>query len=295
MGTPHHNSDALVLPLRVPRRLAEPGLVGLRPTGNGRPRPHTPELERANEELRQANRELEEFAFVASHDLREPLRMVNIYSELLIQQFGGADNPQALHVAQHIQNGVARMEQLIQGVLQYSQVTHEHQDYAVSSVPSQKPLEHALEIFQDRLNTVGAKVDIGEMYTVAADEMQLSLVFQNLISNSLKYAHPDRPLQLRIYAENDGDFCITYFADNGIGFDPEFGERIFGLFKRLHGRDVPGTGLGLAICRRIVERYGGEIYACGRPQEGATFVFSLKGSGHRGPRVANSTGRGQSG
>ena len=252
------------------------------------------ELERANEKLRRANRELEEFAYVASHDLREPLRMVNIYSELLVQQCSEPGDLQSQHFARHIRDGVTRMEQLIQGVLQYSQVIHEGREYDVSPVPLSQPLAQALDIFSDRLGAAGARVEIGELPTVVADEMQLSLLFQNLISNSLKYAHPKRQLSLRICGRDQGETCTTYFADNGIGFEPQFGERIFGLFKRLHGRDVPGTGLGLAICRRIVERYGGEIHARGKPQQGATFFFRLKGINHHGSGLANFTSGGQS-
>lgn len=252
------------------------------------------ELELANEKLRRANRELEEFAFVASHDLREPLRMVNIFSELLIQHCAQPHDEEASHFARQIQDGVARMELLIQGVLQYSQVVHKGGECAVYPVPLRKPLERALELFRDRLNAAGARVDIGELPTVAANELQLELVFQNLISNSLKYAHPDRKPHLLIYAQSKKGFSTIYFSDNGSGFEPEFGERIFGLFQRLHGREKPGTGLGLAICRKIIERYGGQIHANGKPQQGATFVITLKGLSHHGVSLANSIGRGQS-
>jgi light-regulated signal transduction histidine kinase (bacteriophytochrome) len=276
---------------RYDRESASPRKVAIR-NGSSATRHYARELELANEKLRCANRELEEFAYVASHDLREPLRMINIYSELLTQQCADRTSPQTEHFARHIHDGVARMEQLIQGVLQYSQVIHEGREYAVAPVPLGQPLAQALDIFGDRLNAAGARVEIGELSTVAADEMQLSLLFQNLISNSLKYAHPKRQLSLRICGRDHGKTCTTYFADNGIGFEPQFGERIFGLFKRLHGRDVPGTGLGLAICRRIVERYGGEIHARGKPQHGATFFFTLKGLNHHGSSLANLTGGG---
>jgi light-regulated signal transduction histidine kinase (bacteriophytochrome) len=239
------------------------------------------ELERANEELRRVNRELEEFAYIASHDLREPLRMINIYTQLLIRRYEHAFDEEAGHFAQHIQYSVSRMEQLIQDVLQYSQVIHEGSECAVAPVALRSSLEQALAVFQDRLDAAGAQLEIGELPVVAAEETQLALVFQNLLSNALKYADPARILRIRIWAERDGESWTIRFSDNGIGFEPEFAERIFGLFKRLHGRSVPGTGLGLAICRRIVERYDGEIWAEGKVHDGATFVFKLKGWDHR--------------
>jgi signal transduction histidine kinase len=123
----------------------------------------------------------------------------------------------------------------------------------------------------------------------------LSLVFQNLLSNSLKYAHPERKLRIRIWSTESAKFQRIHFADNGIGFEPEFSERIFGLFKRLHGREVPGTGLGLAICRRIIEAQGGQIRAEGVAKRGATFIFSLKGTDDHGAGYADIAGRGQPG
>jgi light-regulated signal transduction histidine kinase (bacteriophytochrome) len=250
-------------------------------------------LERANEELKRANRELEEFAYVASHDLREPLRMVNIYTELLIEQCGQSSE-QARQFAKHIQYSVARMERLIQDVLHYSQTVHEGLEDTVAPVPLRRSLEHALAVFRDRLDTAAAEIEIGQLPVVLADEMQIALVFQNLLSNSIKYADPERKLRIRIWAEPRGGEWTIHLADNGIGFEPQFGERIFGLFKRLHGRDVPGTGLGLAICRRIIERHGGQIRADGMVQQGATFTFTLKGSSHHGAGVADPAGRGQS-
>ena len=255
---------------------------------------HASELARASEELRQANHELEEFAYVTGHDLREPLRMINIYTELLIQECGPTASERARQFSNHIQNGVVRMEQVIEDVLQYSQVIHQQREIPVAPISLRRSLDHALAVFRDRLDAVQADIQIGELPVVLAEEMQIALVFQNLLSNSLKYAHPERKLQLRVWAVPSGNFWTIYFSDNGIGFEPEFAERIFGLFKRLHGRDVPGTGLGLAICRRIIERYGGNIRAEARPQQGATFIFSLKGSDDHEPGLSNSFGGGQS-
>ena len=150
-------------------------------------------------------------------------------------------------------------------------------------------------MLRDQLESAGGILEIGELPVVLAEESQLALVFQNLLSNSLKYAHSGRAPRIRIWAELQGEWWSVYFADNGIGFEPEFAERIFGLFKRLHGREIPGTGLGLAICRRIIERYGGEIWARENGTEGATFIFTLKGSQCHGSKPAYPAGGGQPG
>ena len=279
-------SRAEAVPIRP--KAGRPSEARIQPLGNDSHRRRA--LEIAHEDLRRANRQLEEFAYIASHDLREPLRMVNIYSELLIEECG-PESAQARQFAQHIRGNVARMEGLIQDVLQYSQVIHDAREEEGVPLPLRRSVEHALAVFRDRLDSAGARLEIGDLPVVTADEMKMALVFQNLLSNSLKYAHPERKLHIRIWAARKGDFWITHFADNGIGFEPQFGERIFGLFKRLHGHEVPGTGLGLAICRRIIEHYGGSIRAESEPQAGATFLITLKGSDHCG---ADSSCRGQS-
>src|SRR5579883_392855 len=255
---------------------------------------HAWALERANESLRRAIRELEEFAYVASHDFREPLRMINIYSELLIQECGEAVSERAREFAGHILSSVARMEQLIADVLQYSQTIHEEPNCEAGPVPLSRALDQAVAVFRDRLDAAGAEVEASELPVVLADEVQMGIVFQNLISNALKYADPDRALRIGVWPERRNDVWTIYFADNGIGLEPQFAERIFGLFKRLHGRDVPGTGLGLAICRRIVERHGGSIRAEGKPGSGATFVLSLKAWSHHESGFADIASRGQS-
>lgn len=244
------------------------------------------------EELRRANRELEEFAFVASHDLREPLRMVNIYTQLLIEACGPAANDLARQFAHHIESNVSRMEQLIQDLLEYSHVRHEEHERALAPIPLARCWEQALSMFRDGLDAAGAKIETADLPLVLADETQIGQIFQNLLSNSLKYAHPERRLRIRVWAHRDAGWWNIHFADNGIGFEPQFCERIFGLFKRLHGREVPGTGLGLAISRRIVEQHGGTMRAQGRPQRGATFIFTLRGLNDDGTGAAHPAGRG---
>lgn len=223
--------------------------------------------------LRRANRELEEFAYVASHDLQEPLRMVNIYTQLIVRHLGSGDG-KLNEFADVVRQGVTRMEALIQDLLTFSRTVHTEQsprgpaDLAVA-------LSEALSVLKNRIEESGATVTAEALPKVCADTGQLAHVFQNLLSNALKYRKPDVPPNVRICVEQAGEECIVSVQDNGIGFEQQYAMRIFGLFKRLHKEEYPGTGLGLAICQRIVERYGGRMWAEGRPDQGATFYFAL--------------------
>ena len=231
------------------------------------------ELRKSNEELKRVNRELEEFAFVASHDLQEPLRMVNIYTQLILKVLGPQGGPLDQYAA-FVQQGVTRMEALIRDLLSFSR-TVQADELPVGSADLSVSLSQALSVLKTRIQENGAIIRIGFLPTVRGDEAQLVHVFQNLLSNALKYRKSDVAPDIQISAKMDGRHWIISVADNGIGFEPQYAERIFGLFKRLHKDDYPGTGLGLAICKRIVERYGGRIWADARPGDGATFHFSL--------------------
>jgi light-regulated signal transduction histidine kinase (bacteriophytochrome) len=147
-------------------------------------------------------------------------------------------------------------------------------------------LTEALSVLDNRIRQSGASITVQSLPTVVGDTAQLAHVFQNLLSNALKYAKSGTPPQIDICAAADGDHWIVSVQDNGIGFEPQYAERIFGLFKRLHKDEYEGTGLGLAICRRIVERYGGRMWAEGRPHEGATFFFALPEPGRAMGRQA---------
>jgi light-regulated signal transduction histidine kinase (bacteriophytochrome) len=231
------------------------------------------EMQRRNEELTKANRELEEFAYVSSHDLKEPLRMVNIYTQLLLRDFA-REEKKAQQYAAFINEGVNRMEKLLHDLLTYSRTLYAEGESAAAADLS-KSLVQALETLNGRIEECTAQIDCGELPRVIGDESQLAQVFQNLVSNALKYRRSDVPPKITISAELKGSEWIIAISDNGIGFDPKYAERIFGLFKRLHKDEYPGTGLGLTICQRIVERYGGRIWAEGRPGAGATFYFTL--------------------
>jgi PAS domain S-box-containing protein len=229
------------------------------------------------EELRRMNRELEEFAYVASHDLQEPLRMVNIYTQLILRN-PGRPKEELEQYSVFVQEGVKRMETLIHDLLTFSRSVHT-EDLPVGAADLNTALAEASSVLKARIQDAGGKVRSSALPTVRGDTAQMAHVFQNVLSNALKYRKKDVPPEIVVSARQDGDQWIISIQDNGIGFESRYAERIFGLFKRLHKEEYPGTGLGLAICRRIVERYGGRIWAEGQLGEGATFYFSL-------PRVA---------
>jgi signal transduction histidine kinase len=231
------------------------------------------ELKLANLDLTRVNRELEEFAYVASHDLKEPLRMINIYTQLILRQVG--DGPELSHYADFVRQGVNRMESLIGDLLTFSRTVHtERATNEVAALSAS--LDQAVAVLRNRIDENSAVITAKPLPVVRADARQLALVFQNLIANSIKYRKPVEPPEIDIDAEEiDGQWVIAV-RDNGIGFEQQYAERIFGLFKRLHKDEYPGTGLGLSICQRIVERYGGRMWARGKSGEGATFYFTLQ-------------------
>jgi PAS domain S-box-containing protein len=228
----------------------------------------------ARQEVERVNRELEEFAYVASHDLQEPLRMVNIYTQLLVRDFCSKD-PKAEKYAGIVRQGVARMERLIRDLLTYSRSV-QNDELPVGKADLAAALTEAMSVLKHRIEENGAVITAeGPLPVMRGDTAQIAHVFQNLLSNSLKYRKKEVPPQVYISAKLNGDSCIVCIQDNGIGFEQQYAQRIFGLFKRLHKEEYPGTGLGLAICQRVVERYGGRMWAEGTPSEGAKFYFSL--------------------
>jgi PAS domain S-box-containing protein len=231
------------------------------------------ELKRSNEELTRVNRELEEFAYVASHDMQEPLRMVNIYTQLILDDLE-AGPPALGEYAGFVKQGVSRMEGLIHDLLTFSRAVHADQS-PLGTADLSVALREAMSVLQSRIEESGATIVAGVLPKVRGDAMQMAHVFQNLISNALKYRKRGCPAEVHVSAAEDGSDWIVSVRDNGIGFEPQYAERIFGLFKRLYKEEYPGTGIGLAICKRIVERYGGRIWAEGKPGEGATFFFAL--------------------
>lgn len=228
---------------------------------------------KTEEELRRVNRELEEFAYVASHDLQEPLRMVNIYTQLILKKVGAQD-PELMQFERFVRQGVKRMETLIHDLLTFSRAVHAD-EVPVGTADLQAALAEAESVLAARIKDSGAWITSPALPTVRGDTSQLSHVFQNLLSNALKYRKKDLAPKIDVSCARETGRWVIAVQDNGIGFEQRYAERIFGLFKRLHQDEVSGTGLGLAICQRIIERYGGKIWAVGRPGDGATFYFSL--------------------
>jgi light-regulated signal transduction histidine kinase (bacteriophytochrome) len=211
---------------------------------------------------------------VASHDLQEPLRMVNIFTDMLVSRHL-PDNAEAQTYADYVLQGVSRMEKLIRDLLSYSRTIHSD-GLPLGNADLNAALEQATSTMQQRLAESGARLIVSELPQVQGDTGQLALVFQNLLSNALKYRRRDVEPEIRISAKKDGEFWVIAVEDNGIGFRQQYSVRIFGLFKRLHKDEYPGTGLGLAICQRVVERFGGRIWAEGREGEGSTFYTALR-------------------
>ncbi len=233
------------------------------------------ELRRKSDALALSNADLQQFAYVASHDLQEPLRSVVSYLQLLERRYRGHIDAEADEFIGFAVDGAKRMGTLIQDLLQYSRVDAQGQGLAV--VDCGKVLRSALADLHQLLETVGARVEVGELPRVLGDEPQLVSVFENLIGNAIKYRHHDRPPVIRIHAEpgEQGQWLFTV-RDNGIGIAPEYRERIFKIFQRLHAQsDYPGTGIGLALVRRIITRHGGAIWVEPHEGEGSTFRFTL--------------------
>jgi signal transduction histidine kinase len=226
-------------------------------------------------ELERSNAALEEFASVASHDLQEPLRKILSFGERLETSAGPLLQGEARSYLDRMLGATARMRTLIGDLLTYSQVTARNEPFVPTDLAGT-----AREVVADLemvIADAAGQVDVGELPVIDANPIQMRQLFQNLVANALKYRHTDRPPVVRITSSSpDAAHRTIAVADNGIGFNPEYTERIFKMFERLHARArYDGSGIGLAICRRIAERHGGTITATGRPGEGATFTITL--------------------
>ena len=228
-------------------------------------------------ELKRSNADLEQFAYVASHDLQEPLRMVSGFTGLLKRRYGGKLDADADEYIEFAVSGANRMQSLINDLLSYSRVGRE--EVAAKAVDTQAALDQALANLQTAIEDRSAMVSCGRLPTVWANHGMLVRLFQNLISNALKFCKAERPI-VRIQAEARGGDWVFSVADNGIGIDPQYKDRIFLIFQRLHKQsEYPGTGIGLAVCKRIVERNGGRIWLESEPGRGTTFFFTLPATG----------------
>lgn len=258
------------------------------------------QLQRYASKLECSNRELEEFAYVASHDLQEPLRKVQAFSERLENKYGGALGDQGRDYLGRMKNAATRMQTLINGLLTYSRITTRAQPFVPVNLTQM--VHEVISDLEIRIEQVHGQVEAGDLPTIEADPTQMRQLLQNLLGNALKFYREDEAPIVKIYAQplNDktqpvirkssGDGRSSnnikfIVEDNGIGFDEKYLDSIFQVFKRLHGRDkYEGSGVGLATCRKIVERHGGSITAKSAPGQGAAFIITLpvKQSGGEG-------------
>ncbi len=231
-------------------------------------------LARTIEALKRSNAELERFAYVASHDLQEPLRMVGSFVQLLAQRYRDKLDADANKFINIAVDSAARMQTLINDLLRFSRVATRGQPF--ENVDSKNVLVQVLKDLSVSIQESNAKISIGTLPTVHADPVQLGQVFQNLISNAIKFRRSEIP-EIQVDAHRDKEEWIFSVKDNGIGIDPKYFDKIFIIFRRLHSREkYPGTGIGLATCKKIVERHGGRIWVESEPGKGSTFYFSLE-------------------
>ncbi|MEM5787515.1 MAG: ATP-binding protein [Syntrophobacteraceae bacterium] len=240
----------------------------------------TAELRRAYSELEQhaaqlaaVNEDLRQFAFVASHDLQEPLRKIQTFGDILIKRHAaGLDKTGTEHLGR-IVNSASRMRQLLDDLLKYCRVTTSSEPLKLLDLG--KIANEAADFFANRIKAAGGAITITELPVIEADEIQMLQLFQNLIGNACKFRSSKRPY-IRIYSELQADTVRILVEDNGIGFEEKYRDRIFGPFQRLHDRgEYQGTGMGLAICKKIVERHGGTITVRSRPGHGTRFIITL--------------------
>ncbi|HEX2641076.1 MAG TPA: ATP-binding protein, partial [Pyrinomonadaceae bacterium] len=237
--------------------------------------------------LEQSNRELQEFAYVASHDLQEPLRKVQAFGDRLEKKCAAQLTDEGRDYVNRMKNAAGRMQNLINDLLTFSRVATKTQPFQPVSLKT--ITEEVVSDLEVRIEQTGGRVEIGDLPTLHADPLQMRQLLQNLIGNALKFHRADTPPIVKVFAETVAEnadelravsggeqICRLVIEDNGIGFDEKYLDRIFTVFQRLHGRmEYEGSGIGLAVCRKIVERHGGQITAKSREGAGATFFIDL--------------------
>ena len=236
-------------------------------------------LKQNTEALARSNQELEQFAYVASHDLQEPLRMVTSYVQLLARRYQNRLDSDAEEFINFAVDGATRMHTLINGLLAYSRVGTRGKPFEPTNCET--ILQQSLDNLKMTMEESGTVVTHDSLPTVMADDLQLGQLFQNLIGNAIKF-HGEEPPRVHVSVKPDGKQWVFSVRDNGIGIAPEFAERIFIIFQRLHGKEkYPGTGIGLAVCKKIVECHGGRIWVGSELGKGATFYFTLPREGEQ--------------
>jgi len=245
------------------------------------------ELHERNHALSRSNTELQQFAYIASHDLQEPLRMVSGYMQLLVRRYKDKLPQDAQEFIAYAVDGVQRMQRLINDLLTYSRV--ETRQRPLTPVSLTEALREAITNLQMAVAESQAVIVHDPLPTVLGDAAQLMQVFQNLIGNAIKFRTPQAAPHVRISARRVGTEWTISVSDNGIGIDPQYADRIFVIFQRLHTTsEYPGTGIGLAICKKIVERHMGRMWVESQAGRGATFLFTLPGADQLGQLVAES-------
>jgi light-regulated signal transduction histidine kinase (bacteriophytochrome) len=238
-------------------------------------------------ELARSNAELQEFAYVASHDLQEPLRKIQAFGDRLMVKYSDVLTDQGRDYLKRMQNAAERMQALINDLLTLSRVTTRAQPFSPTNLT--QIVQDVLSDLEVRIQQTGGRIEVGELPTLEADPIHMRQLLQNLISNALKFYRPEEPPVIKIYSRwlpdwkrrptegmNRVERCQILVEDNGIGFHEKYLDRIFNAFQRLHGHsEYEGTGMGLAICRKIVERHNGSITAQSRVGQGSIFIITL--------------------
>jgi light-regulated signal transduction histidine kinase (bacteriophytochrome) len=225
------------------------------------------------QKLEESNDRLEQFAYAASHDLQEPLRMVSSYLQLIERRYADDLDEDGREFLEFAVDGADRMSDMIEGLLEYSRVDTQGESF--ERIELEEIVEDVLEDLQFQIEESDAEITVESLPCVEGDASQVRQVFQNLVSNAIEYSGDDPP-RIHISAEPDGERRVISISDEGIGIDPADTERIFEVFQRLHNQEEhAGTGIGLALCRRVVERHEGDIWVESDPGEGTTFHFTL--------------------
>jgi light-regulated signal transduction histidine kinase (bacteriophytochrome) len=231
------------------------------------------DLRKLNKRLTESNKELEQFAYVASHDLQEPLRMVSSFLQLLEKKYKTQLDDTAHQYIHFAVDGSERMKTLINDLLKFSRVGTTVEEN--SEVDCNLLLKGVIKVFEQKINENDAKIRVNELPVIKGNRTQLEQLFQNLIGNALKYRGKESPC-IEIGANDEGSGWVFHVKDNGIGIEKKFYDKVFVIFQRLHGKnEYGGTGIGLAICKKIVERHGGKIWIESEPGNGTTFYFSF--------------------
>ena len=227
-------------------------------------------------DLARSNAELEQFAFISSHDLKEPLRKIAGFAHILASKYRGRIDPEADRYIGHMTRSVLRLQALIDALLLYSRATAAEETAGTADLNA--VAKEAMEDLDALIAQRQAEVTVETLPTVKADPVRMRHVFQNLIGNAIKFCN--RPPRIAVYAEPRGDEGLIAVRDNGIGIEPRYWEQIFKVFQRLHPRErYPGTGVGLALCKKIIEHHGGKIWVSSQPGTGSTFLFTLPRTG----------------